>query len=241
MSTPLADLPVTIRSGPARGAKWTFLPFSMYWRLGGDPEVVAAAKLLPEIRGSVFWDFGAHFGIHSIAMALKVGAEGQVVSFEPDTFSFGKLSRHVALNGLENVKLFNAAVSNQNGTGEMIFTGIGASTQHFVYPDVKDEPVATKMIAVKLVRADDLVAAGEIRPPDFIKIDVEGHGASALEGSIQTISKYKPLILMSGHSVAETEGARQLLDPLGYSVYSSTGERLSWPQLTYTDRVLRVG
>lgn len=213
----------------------------MYWRLGGDTEVVTAAKFLPKIRGSVFWDFGAHFGIHSIEMALKVGPGGQVASFEPDSFSFRKLSRHVHLNRLENVKLFNAAVSNQSGTGQMLFTGTGASTQHFVYPDEKEQQADAETMTVKAVRADDLVAAQQIRPPDFIKIDVEGHGASALQGSLQTISGRKPLILMSSHSVGETDGARQLLEPLGYSVFSLSGEHLSWPELTCTSGVLRVG
>lgn len=241
MHTPLADFPVRIRSGPAQGARWTLFPFSMYWRLGGDTEVVAAAKFLPQIRGSVFWDFGAHFGIHSVEMALKVGPGGQVVSFEPDGFSFRKLSRHVHLNRLENVKLFNAAVSNQSGTGQMLFTGTGASTQHFAYPDEEEQRTGAETMTVKAVRADDLVAAQQIRPPDFIKIDVEGHGASALQGGLQTISKHKPLILMSSHSAGETDGARQLLEPLGYSVFALSGERLSWPELTCTSGVLRAG
>ena len=238
--SPLADLSVRIRSGPARGMKWTLFPFSQYWRLGGDADVVVAAEFLPEIRESVFWDFGAHFGIHTIAMALKIGAAGQVASFEPDAFSFRKLSRHVRLNRLENVKLFNAAVSNRSGSGGMIFTGTGASTQHFVYPDDKDKPTDEAMFAVQVIRVDDLVAAKEIRPPDFIKVDVEGHGASALEGSLQTISQHKPLILMSSHSTEETKGTRQLLEPLGYSVLSLMNERLSWRDLTFTTRLLRA-
>lgn len=240
LDSPLADLPVSILRGPARGAKWTLFPFSMYWRLGGDTDILTAAGFLAEIRGSVFWDFGAHFGIHSIAMAMKIGPTGQVASFEPDAFSFQKLSRHVHLNRLENVKLFNAAVSDRNGAGRMIFTGTGASTQHFVYPDESGEPTHEGTFAVEVIRADDLVTTGEIRPPDFIKVDVEGHGASALGGSLRTISLHKPLIVLSSHSMEETKGTRQLLEPLGYSVFSLKNERLNWSDLTYTTRLIRA-
>ena len=241
IGSPFADLPVTVRSGPARGAKWTLFPFSMYWRMGGDTDVLVATQYLPELAGRVFWDFGAHYGIHTIAMARKVGPTGQVVAFEPDAFNFRKLSRHVGLNRLNNVKLFNAAVSDRDGSGHMIFTGLGASTQHFAYPDGQEKPTEGDVFAVKTVRADALVAAGEIRPPDFIKIDVEGHGAAALEGCLQTISRHKPLILMSSHAPEETDGTQRLLAPLGYGVFSLANEKLDWPDFTNNTYLLRAG
>jgi FkbM family methyltransferase len=238
--SPLADLPITIRNGAAKGAKWTIFPFSMYWRLGGDTDVAMAAAFLPNIQGSVFWDFGAHFGIHSVAMALKVGPAGQVVSFEPDAYSFAKLSKHIRLNRLQNVKTINAAVSNHRGTGTMISFGAGASTQHFVYPDADGEDASKATLPVQTVVADDLVENKEIRAPDLIKVDVEGHGAFALSGAIKAISRHKPLIVMSSHSNEETRGTQEILEPLGYAVFSLSSQRLSWPDLTYTTKLLRA-
>jgi FkbM family methyltransferase len=238
-ASPLADIPVTVRRGPIRGARWTLFPFSMYWRSGGDTEVATAASRLRHLAGAVFWDFGAHFGIHTIGMSLKVGPAGQVVAFEPDPFSFAKLSRHVKLNHLHNVRLFRAGVSSRCGSGEIITYGSGASTQHFAYPDdgglrKPDQP----FFIVQTVRADDLVANQEIRPPDLIKVDVEGHGGSALEGSSRSIADRRPIIVMSSHSTMETVGARKVLEPLGYHVHAIDGAALSWDQLTYNTRIL---
>jgi FkbM family methyltransferase len=238
-TSPFADIPIRIRHGPAKGAQWTLFPFSMYWRLGGDLEVAVAAGRLPLLEGASFWDFGAHFGIHTVAMALKIGPAGEVAAFEPDPFSFSKLSRHVELNRLHQVHLFNAAVSNYRGSSELITYGAGASTQHFAYPDddglrKPDEP----FFLVRTVRADDLVANAEIRLPDLIKIDVEGHGGAALEGAAQSVRERRPVIVMSSHSRMETEGAKQVLEPLQYHVYAMNGASLTWDELTSNTRIL---
>src|SRR5262249_39260578 len=156
---------------------------------------------------------------HTIAMARKIGPAGEVAAFEPDPYSFAKLSRHVRLNRLSNVRAFQAAVSNRRGSGELISYGDGAPIQHFAYPDEAggrraDQP----FLSVTTVRADDLVASNDIRPPDLIKIDVEGHGGAALQGACRSVAGHRPIIVMSSHSRMETSGAKEVLAPLGYAV-----------------------
>jgi hypothetical protein len=82
---------------------------------------------------------------------------------------------------------------------------------------------STPTISVRTIRMDDLVAGGEIRPPDFIKLDVEGHGHRALQGAIQSIRLSRPVILMSFHSLQEVAGTEQLLLPLGYRFHPVSG------------------
>jgi FkbM family methyltransferase len=237
--SPVSNIRVRIRCGPAKGARWTLFPFSMYWRSGGELEVATAAALVPHLEGASFWDFGAHFGIHTVAMAFKVGSTGEVAAFEPDPFSFSKLSRHVSLNRLQNVRCFRAAASNHLGAGEIIDCGIGAPTQHFAYPDgggLRDR--SQPFFVVQTVRADDLVANMEIRLPDLIKVDVEGHGGAAIEGSALSIAHRRPVIVMSSHSRMETLGTRHVLEPLGYQVHAMDGAALSWDELTYHTQLL---
>ena len=240
--SPIANFPVYVKQGPAQGARWTLFPFSMYWRLGGDDEVATAAAKLSGLSGAAFWDFGAHFGIHTVAMARKVGPAGEVAAFEPDSFSFAKLSRHVRMNGLGNVRLFRAALSNDNGAKEMTSYGPGASTQHFRYPD-GDKPdwAERPSFMAQTVTADALVAGRQIRLPDLIKVDVEGHGGFALAGAARSIAERLPMIVMSSHSNMETEGARQVLGPLGYRVYAFDGAALNWGELTFRTRILVKG
>lgn len=79
--TPLAYLPVYARAGPAKGARWTFAPFWFNWRDGREVDVAAGLVSLGRIVVAVCWDFGAHFGIHMVGMAMQVGRAGQVIAF----------------------------------------------------------------------------------------------------------------------------------------------------------------
>jgi hypothetical protein len=78
--TPLQYLPVRVRRGLAKGARWTLLPHYHYWRFGGESDIVAAMKMFGNINGASCWDFGAHFGIYTVGLAMQVGTKGQVAA-----------------------------------------------------------------------------------------------------------------------------------------------------------------
>jgi FkbM family methyltransferase len=212
----------------AKGARWTFLPYSMYWRLGSEAEVEAAILRVGDLRGATCWDLGTHFGIFTIGLAFAVGPQGQVAGFEPDPASFARCERHVLMNRLCQVKLFNAAVCAEAGAADLLlYEGQGTSTSHLAYRG--ESGVGAVRLRVKGVRLDDLVDEGEIRPPRLIKIDVEGHGGSALEGARTTIARHRPAIVISMHSREESVGTRKVLEPLGYRVLAiDSGAQLPW-------------
>lgn len=239
-ATPLAYWPVTVRAGPAKGARWTLAPFSHNWRWGGEEDSSAGLEALGHVTGAVCWDFGAHFGIHTVGMAMQVGPQGQVASFEPDPEAFKRLRHHVLVNGLGHVRLYQAAASDKSGTLPLINNhGLGSAFSHFRY---EDEAVSaeTPLVLVTTVVADDLVASGDIRLPNLIKLDVQGHAAQALQGSIRSINKSLPVIVFSNHSRWELEGVQALLAPLGYTVFNFVGESISWEGLYTQSAILRV-
>ena len=171
-------------------------------------------------------------------MAMQVGPTGQVASFEPDTSAFNRLKYHVRINDLQNVKLFEAAASNICASSNLIVThGLGSSFSHFQY---EDEQVSeqTPTLKVDTVVADELVLRGLIRPPDLIKVDVQGHGAKALQGSINSITSKSPVIIFSNHSQWELEGTRKLLEPLGYEARKLTGDSMRWKDLNLGTGIL---
>lgn len=239
-ATPLGYLPVRVRTGPAKGARWTLGPHSNNWRHGGEGDLAAGLRFLPQPKGSVFWDFGAHFGIHTIGMAMTTGDSGQVCAFEPDPVAFRRLKYHVGINKLQNVRLFPVAVSAVAERKRLIVShGLGTSFSHFRYEDeVEDEDTTT--LEVETVVPDELVTRGEIRAPDLIKVDVQGHGAKALAGSTEAIRAKAPVIVFSNHSKWEMEGTRALLDTLGYRVYALSGELVDWDWLSTHDTAVLV-
>jgi FkbM family methyltransferase len=219
--------PVPILRGPARGKWWTLYPLSNYWRRGGqEPEMDLAIKMAGDLRSKVAWDCGAHFGIYTLTFSCLVGPSGQAVAFEPDPVSFARLQRHMRMNRTGNVVAVEAAASDQAGESFIVLDkGAGATTSHLLYWGERvTETTSTQRI--ECVRADDLVAAGRIRCPDFIKLDVEGHGGHALQGAAQSIARARPFIVASMHSPQEIEGIRATLEPLGYGVERFAGEQL---------------
>ena len=73
-------------------------------------------------------------------------------------------------------------------------------------------------IEVEANTVDDLVHCGRIAPPTLLKIDVEGHEASVLQGSRATLQKYKPVVLCDYNEGDTLLDVRELLLPLGYVV-----------------------
>jgi FkbM family methyltransferase len=211
--------PVTVRGGIAEGARWTVFPWTSYWKGTHEPDVQRAILDVASegIRGWSCWDLGAHFGLYSVGLARLVGPTGQVAAFEPNPLSFSRLNIHKRMNGLSWLKLYRAAVSDAVGSGELLTYGsLDSTSTHLKYDD-EIQGEAAKPIGIRMVRLDDLVDSGELRPPNFIKIDVEGHGHKALAGMAKTLASTTPRIIVGLHSHVEVDGVLSVLAPLGYT------------------------
>jgi FkbM family methyltransferase len=211
-------LPVTVRAGVAKGARWTLFPWTSYWRGTHEPVIQDAIASLGggDIRGWPCWDLGAHFGLYSVALALRVGRQGEVAAFEPNPESFARLERHRLMNRLTWLKTYEAAASDRTGSSQLLTYGEMDSTSTHLRYDKEDVNEASKPIGIRTLRLDDEVEAGRLRAPRFIKVDVEGHGHRALEGMRGSIAKSRPTMIIAFHSTEEVAGVLGVLQPLGY-------------------------
>jgi FkbM family methyltransferase len=220
LRTRFALLPVRIRSGFARGARWSLYPWSAYWRGTHEPSLQAALERLHPGAGTVFWDIGAHYGLYAVGAALRCGPAGQVAAFEPNPFSFARLELHRRRNRLGWLKTYRAAVSAQEGEMPLLLYGEGDSTTTHLPYDRETVTPESQPIAVRTLRLDDLVARDELRPPQLIKIDAEGHGHRVLAGAHAILVRHRPIILLALHSPEEIAGSAALLGILGYQAHS---------------------
>lgn len=214
--SPLARLPVRVRCGIAAGARWSLFPNSAYWRGTHEPLVQARLAALCDWRGRSAWDLGAHYGLFAIGLARRVGPSGHVAAFEPLPANFARLRLHALRNDLPWLRLFPFAVSDQPAKLAFVLPhSLESTTGHLPYDGETITPSAPTL-QVPAVRLDDLVAAGALEPPHFIKLDVEGHGHRALQGAAETLRRHRPLISAGLHSDHELQGLADLLRPLGY-------------------------
>lgn len=211
-------IPVRIRSGAAKGARWTLFPWASYWRGTHEPAVQHAIERLGDgdIRGWSCWDLGAHFGFYSVALAMRVGPGGQVAAFEPNPMSFGRLERHRRMNRLGWLKPYQAAASDRSAAAELLTYGaLDSTSTHLRYGD-EAGGAGSAPIGIRALRLDELVESGELRLPQFAKVDVEGHGHRALEGMRGSVARSRPVLIIGFHSREEVDGVLGVLGPLGY-------------------------
>ncbi len=131
--------------------------------------------------GEVFWDIGANQGYWSLLIAGR-GVEAH--AFEPTPVTFHNQSRQFALQESdvrERLHGHNRAVAAQPGT--MRFTGDRGQNNYLLKPDERYEG---EIIEVDVTTMDEF---GKTRPPNLIKIDVEGWTLPALESARATLSR----------------------------------------------------
>lgn len=159
-------------------------------------------KLFSQIvkPGDIIIDAGANAGLYSIFYSKLVGKQGRVYAFEPDLKTYSLLKENLQLNNCTNVTTFNAALSNKEGFVEMVAYNPDSlkikDGDAFKYmQDVADVHADVKPGFVNAYKLDDTKELNTLAKIDFIKIDVEGAELLVLEGAVQTILKYKPVII----------------------------------------------
>ena len=76
--------------------------------------------------GSVVFDIGANVGYYTLLASLLVGPGGKVFSFEPVPRNLFYLRKHLAMNRLKNVTVFEEAASDTCGEAVLMKVPITA-------------------------------------------------------------------------------------------------------------------
>lgn len=151
-----------------------------------EPAEVAFARrhLQP---GDVVLDVGANAGLYTVIAARAVGASGHVYAFEPDERALALLRRNVEVNGLKNVTVIEAAVSDE--TGERPFAAASDTALSSLAAIQRDDQQIEGWRTVRTVRLDDAIATHGIGGVRFLKIDVEGAEKLVLDGAANLLSR----------------------------------------------------
>ena len=207
---PLRLLPknmvMPILQGQLRGKKWIVGAGEHgYWL--GSYEIQKRLAFEREIKpNSVIYDIGANVGFYSLLGAYLAGPNGRVFAFEPLERNVQFIRRHAELNRFNNIQIFKVAVSDQSGEA---FFDLGASI-------ATGRLSEAGTVKVRQVRLDDLLMSGEIIPPDYIKVDVEGAEYALFKGARNLIEDHRPVIFLDTHGRDVHEPTITLLQGYGY-------------------------
>jgi FkbM family methyltransferase len=167
-------------------------------------------KLFDVLRpGSIFIDVGAHIGRYSFPIAKPVGADGLVIAVEPDPLAFKALLMGVKLNNFRNVLALNIALGDGEGKAILCQKHVTATSS------IVEFDKCQRFVEVPLKRLDSVVEELRLKRVDVIKIDVEGAEIKVLKGAVNTITRFKPLIVIEVRNSNINEFA-QVMESLGY-------------------------
>lgn len=139
----------------------------------------------------VIIDGGANIGFVTIPIAQRIlSRHGLVLSFEPQRMLYCALAGSVALNNLQNVRLFQQGLGSEPSLGYL--------------PPIDYEQDADFGMVSLLAASDrgsthesvEIVCLDQLALPrvDLIKLDVEGHECAALEGGMGLIQSQRPYL-----------------------------------------------
>ena len=204
-----------ILTGPLNGMKWVASSsLTSCWL--GTYELSLQKTAEKYIRpGMTVYDVGAHVGFFTMFFARLVGNTGIVHAIEPYPDNCSYIRRHVDLNEIDNVRLWQLALSDTVG-----YTGFRPS-HHSSMGTITDDD--TGLLMVPVTTMDRLIGDGHIDPPDIVKVDIEGHERQFLQGAEETIERCSPVMFIEVHSLGNDDFCRRFLKGLGYSVVDVEG------------------
>ena len=150
---------------------------------------------VPITKDSIVVDVGAHIGSFSI-MAAK--SAYKVLAFEPEPNNYRMLKKNMELNHLENLSIFEMAVSGISGYQDIYTYQGGSSADYSLY---KRGITNIKTGRIPTISVEDIIRREDLPRIDFLKLDCEGAEHDILRNiSFETAAKILG-IAMETHSV----------------------------------------
>jgi FkbM family methyltransferase len=201
-----------------------------------DVEQTLAQVLKP---GQVMFDVGAHVGEFSMSGVRYVGPNGAVHAFEPQPVLAAVITKNANLNGLDNLYVTAACVSDQDGSVELKL-GSDPALASIVWNDRL--PTAQQLLHVPALRLDTYWDQRGQPQVALIKIDVEGAELLVLRGAEEMLSLpagLAPAVLLecSRHYEGYGYTVRDImiwLNDHGYNIFQSAGET-GWQPVPLND------
>lgn len=170
-----------------------------YW------DIAALAVINKYLKdNAVILDIGANIGNHTLYWAIEKHAK-KIYSFEPIKSIYDILLKNIEINNLADVVIpYNVGLYDENTKGSIKLynaDNIGGT-------NVKKDPNGN----IELITLDSLKIKDKI---DLVKIDAEWLEVEVLMGSLKTLKKNKPVIIIETYEKNQ-QIVHTILTELGY-------------------------
>ena len=181
-------------------------------------------------------NIGANIGLYSILLAKLINTDKKVLAIEPTPGAFKKLEANIKHNNHCNkIITYNGIATDVPGLSKInviegkeeyssmgVISHFAVEKENYISVDIEGDTI------------DNLVAKFNLQP-GIIVIDVEGYEGQVLNGAIETIRKFKPIIIselddkLLKNLNSNTFEIVQLLEVNGYNVNDTENNKLSFP------------
>ncbi len=169
--------------------------------------------------GDVVFDIGANVGYFTLSCSKLAGKKGKIYSFEAIPKTAEILKKNYLLNSLQNITVYNKAVSDKTGKTTFLIPDQGEN--HTMASMVwHKEDCSVKKVSVDSIVIDHHSELSKLSPA-FIKIDVEGSEGFVLKGMQSLLQNNSPIIFIECSEAGRKE-SWSILTSLGYTCYKAS-------------------
>lgn len=137
-------------------------------------------------KDDIILDIGCHIGTFSKQCVLE-GAK--VISIEPI-----KETYEIAQKNLPSSKVLNIAAGDEDSIKEIhVYKWLTGNLINYYYKDFEKRKV-------QMMKIDTIIQENNLKKVDLIKIDVDGFEPNILMGAKNTLSKFKPKLIIEYNS-----------------------------------------
>lgn len=167
-------------------------------------------------QSQVVIDVGAYSGVYTILAGIN-GGPTRIICFEPNPRMIPILEKNIEINIKNRGRVTVNKFGLSSMDGQMWFAeNEHTSASQIVTRSNFQEDLGNRehLTKVRVAKLDSLEITEKI---DLIKVDIEGHEVEFLNGSFETLSKDKPIILMEALDSLEYSKQKDLLRRIGYT------------------------
>ncbi len=179
--------------------------------------------------GDLVVDVGANIGYITSLAAVRAGAGGRVIAYEPHPQVFELLARNVERwrrrPSIAEIATERAAVSARTGTARLASSL--RSAENMGLASLHDDDAAAddgvELVEVSVVRLDD--ALGE-RSVGLLKIDVEGHEPEVLRGARELLEARRVRDIVFEDHEPYPDACTEIVEGAGYTLLALDNDLL---------------